>query len=201
MKGPGTGCAWCVWSTEGSEARLMERRTGSGSGRDEAAVVTTQLWLSEVGAPAGLRQRTRMGSSPGEGAMASGLGSRADRAAKIEGREYSGSGRAGAWAAGRSGRLWARTEAVGVAAGAEAGMWKRKGPRPLRGLWPAWLWAQGYCESRSGNPRERTRPSVSQPFLRPRARLCTPLLTPHALFCSRCDNFLASCQQPSSTRL
>lgn len=83
----------------------MERRTGSGSGSGlaEATVVTTQLWLSKVGAPAGLGQRTCMGSSPGEGAMASGLGSRADRAAKIEGREYSGSGRAGAWAVGRSG--------------------------------------------------------------------------------------------------
>lgn len=179
----------------------MERRagSGSGSGHDEATVVTTQLWLSKAGAPAGLGQRTCMGSSPGEGAMASGLGSRADRAAKIEGREYSGLGQAGTWAVGRSGRLWARAEAVGVTAGAEAGMWKREGPRPVRGLRPAWLWARGCRESTSGSPRESTRPSVPQPFLRPRALLCTPLLTPHALFCSRCDNFLASCQQPSST--
>lgn len=127
MKGPGAGCAWRVWSTEGSEARLMERRTGSGSGHDEATVVTTQLWLSEVGAPAGLGQRTCMGSSPGEGAMASGLGSRADKAAKIEGREHSGSGRAGAWASGRSGQLWARAEAMGVAAGAEAACRRERG--------------------------------------------------------------------------
>ena len=38
-------------------------------------MVTTRPWLSVGGAPAGLWQRTRTGSSPGEGPMASGPGS------------------------------------------------------------------------------------------------------------------------------